>query len=70
MTVQSILFDKSIWTNSNALLWLSEHNFHPLKKVHFTKNFLRYRIQNPDLFTHFFIKRIANGIELVIGIKS
>ena len=67
--IQSVLFDKNLWNDSGALLWLSEHNLIPLKKVHYTKNFLRYRIRNPNEFTAFYIKKLENGIEIVLGLK-
>ena len=67
--IQSILFDKNLWNNEGALLWLKEHNLIPQKKVHYTKNFLRYRLRNPNNFTAFFTKKLENGIELIFGLK-
>ena len=45
--VQSILFDKDFFTTKEARKWLKNNNFKPIKRVHKTKNYLRYRIRYP-----------------------
>ena len=44
MPIQSIIFDKRKYSNSSALLFLKKHNYKPIKYVHSTDNFLRYRL--------------------------
>jgi len=68
MEIQSVLFDKYVWTPSAARQWLKKHNLKPLKMVHKTKNELRYRINEPYLYSEFFSKKIRDGdIILVLG---
>jgi len=70
MTIQAIIFDNTKWTDKTAKKWLREHNYVQIKPVHRTKNFLRYRLRPPELFKSFYIKKIGNGIELILGISS
>lgn len=49
--VQSVMFrktyeNKRVWNKKSAKKWL-KGRFKPIKKVHETKNFLRYRITSP-----------------------
>lgn len=69
MIIQAILFDKRKWTTTEAREWLKKHNYYPIKKVHVTEHFLRYRIESPDSFSRFVTKHISDGIELILGIK-
>ena len=55
--IQSIIFNKSIWTQPMARSWLKLHNFKNIKPVHVTKNFLRYRIRKPT-YNKYRIKKI------------
>ena len=48
MTIQSILFDKKIWSPKSSSVWLMEHKLHPIKKMHETNNYYRYRLLQPD----------------------
>jgi hypothetical protein len=67
--IQSIIFDKrNGWTPFYSKRWLARNKKFPIKKVHKTLNFLRYRLQDPDLFKSFRLKKIGDGIELVLGI--
>ncbi len=65
--IQSIIFDKHYWSISASKLWLQHHNFYPIKKVHMTKNFYRYRMMDPSHFSHFVTKKLFNHIDLIIG---
>ena len=68
--IQSIIFDKSKWSEEQAEQWLNKHGHHPIKSVHETTNFLRYRQANPNKFKHYITKKLNNGsIELIIGFK-
>ncbi len=44
MPIQAVIFSKSEWTANNAMKWLKLHGLKPIKRVHKTKNYLRYRI--------------------------
>lgn len=68
--VQAVLFYKNQWTTKEARKWLKDNDFKPIKRVHKTKNRLRYRIMNPRLFKRFRIMRRKHGnkkLEFVIG---
>ncbi|HXS59230.1 MAG TPA: hypothetical protein VN703_00260 [Candidatus Sulfopaludibacter sp.] len=65
--IQSIIFNKDYWTKSEARKWLLTHFFLPIKKVHETKNYYRYRIKDPNKFNYFITRRLKNNMELVIG---
>ncbi len=65
--VQSIIFDKKQWTYQTAFKWLQHNHQRPIKGVHETKHFLRYRIRNPERFSRFITKKLPNGIDLIIG---
>ena len=65
--IQSILFDKKRWTYQTAFKWLQHHHQRPIKGVHETKHFLRYRIRPPHHFMRFITKKLPDGIDLVIG---
>lgn len=67
--IQSIIFNKEYWTQSEANNWLKKHNRHPIKAVHETKHFYRYRIKRPSGFKRYITKKLDNGIELIIGYK-
>lgn len=65
--IQSVIFDKKIWNTENSLEWLKSYHIIPLKKVHVTKNFLRFRIREPK-YKHYVTKKLNNGIEIILGI--
>lgn len=66
--IQSIIFEKNKWSNKTAKKWLRDNMYSPIKPVHATSNFLRFRLHNPELFKSFITKKLPNGIELIIGI--
>ena len=49
---QAVLFGISDWSTNDASKWLKNHNITPIKNVHKTDYYLRYRIKTPkyDLF--------------------
>lgn len=68
-SLQSILFKRSIWTEKEAKIWLKKYNKIPIKDVHKTKNFLRYRLSILDKNHSYRIIQIGKpekGIEAVI----
>jgi hypothetical protein len=65
--IQAVLFDKNEYTSKDALQWLKKHELSPIKRVHVTKNYLRYRINEPTKYTKMrTIKK--DGIDIIIGI--
>jgi hypothetical protein len=65
--VQAVIFNKTYWTPEKASKWLSENGYKPLKRVHRTANFLRYRIRDPSKYTHFSTKKLPDHLDLIIG---
>jgi hypothetical protein len=65
--IQAILFDNEIWTLSKAKRWINYHKFRPIKYPHLTKRKIRFRLKDPIQFNRLRIKKIGDGIELIIG---
>ena len=47
MSIQAVLFGISDWTTSEARKWLKNNNITPIKNVHKTDHYLRYKIKTP-----------------------
>ena len=69
MAVQAVIFRDSKYTADTARKWLHKHGYKAIKRVHKTKNFLRYRILDPSAFSRFSNYRISKNIYLVIGYR-
>jgi hypothetical protein len=46
--IQAVLFDKNKISIRQARDWLKKHKYNPIKPVHETKNYLRYRLKKPN----------------------
>jgi hypothetical protein len=68
--IHSIIFKKKSYTTSRARYWLKKHNFKPIKRVHVTENFYRYRIEPPEKYKCFATKYITKDIAFVFGFKK
>lgn len=66
--IQAIIFNNKKWTPSKAELWLKQHNHKPIKPVHKTLNYLRYRLIPPYKDDQYMTKNLDNGIKLIIKI--
>jgi len=66
--VQAVLFDKKKWSIRVAYTWVKTHLKTP-KKLHVTKNKLRFRLKDPNKYSKLRIKKLPKGIELIIGFK-
>lgn len=67
--IQAVLFDRELWIPRIARIWLKHHELIPIKRVHITDDKLRYRIHEPD-YDSFITKKLADGIELIIGFRK
>ena len=72
--IQSVLFDRNIYTAEEAIKWLFANSF-KVKKIDGTKSLWRFRQYSPALlrkddYTHYAHKNIANGISFVLAYKS
>jgi hypothetical protein len=68
--IQAILFHINKWTTDKARQYLKQNSFTPIKRVHITDKYLRYRITEPNYnLYNYIIKRGNNHIDYIIGIK-
>lgn len=66
--VQSVAFNKNIWSIIEARKWLKEHNYKYDVPVDKTKNEYRFRQMSMEKFNRWAIKRLKNeGINLILG---
>ena len=49
--IQAVLFDKTKYTEEEAMQFLRQHKLRPIKPVHITEQKLRYRLALPH-FQH------------------
>lgn len=71
--IQTVLFDKSQWTNSKAVKWLKKHGYNGFD-VDEKEDTLRYRQYDPEYiktlgFKKYRTKKLPGGIDLVIVYK-
>jgi hypothetical protein len=67
--IQSILFDRHIWSLDEAYDWLKKHNFKMSfygKSVDIKPNHYRFRQSEPDPNHNYITKNLGDGIELII----
>jgi len=70
MIIQAIIFQRDKYTSQDARKWLKKHDFTPIKRVHTTINFHRYRIREPEDFQEKTFRLIPIGdgsIEFVVA---
>lgn len=72
--IQSVLFDRNIYTAEEAIKWLFANGFE-VKKIDGTKNLWRFRQYNPASlrtqgYNHYAHKNIANGINFLLAYTS
>lgn len=64
--LHAILFDKKLFSLPNAKEWLRRHDYVPLKDVHETKGYWRFRI-SPPVKGIYYSKFITDGILFVFS---
>jgi hypothetical protein len=64
--VQAIIFNKQAWTPEQAEEYLHYREIYPIKPVHETKNYLRYRLARPCRICKYRTKEIHPGIKVII----
>jgi hypothetical protein len=67
--IQAVIFNKQVWNQNKAQQELKKMGLKPIKPVHETSNYLRYRLHDPSQYTHFVTKPNQNQFKLVIGFK-
>jgi hypothetical protein len=64
--VQSVIFDRSLWSQAQAKAWLKKHGF-IVAKIDKKKHFYRFRQMDTHYFDHYITKKLDDGVELIIG---
>jgi len=71
MSIQAVLFDKNYWNTNKARAHLKASGHQPIKKVHITDKYYRYRLIEPNYNKyHYIIKRGNNHIDYIIQLKK
>jgi hypothetical protein len=72
--LQAMIFRKNpryandpTWTTRDAELYMNMHDIHPIKPVHETVNFYRYRITDPKSYKKIYSIDHNNGILSIVG---
>lgn len=68
--VEAVLFNKQNWHPAKAKYWLKSNNYRPIKPVHITERYLRYRLQKPGTFEHLRTISLKDGVKLIVGYKN
>jgi len=69
---QAIIFAKSKFNTADARKWLKAHDYKPIKRVHATKSYLRYRLLDPHKPPKphkYRTKQIAPGIKMILKLN-
>ena len=66
--IQAILFEKDKFDTKTARKFLKKHDYKPIKRVHKTENYLRYRIRRPKDKTMYRMINFGDDIKAVIEI--
>lgn len=68
--IQAVLFDKDMWSTGRARRWLMAKGYQPIKRVHTTKKYYRYRLVEPSAGFKYRMKVIGDGIRFVMGVRA
>ena len=67
--IQAVLFNKDYWNTTQARSYLKKTGKQPIKKVHTTDNYHRYRLIEPNYKKYkYLFKRGKNHIDYIIEI--
>ena len=67
--IQSVIFDKSHFSESDVHEWLMKNNLTVIEALHKRGDQIRARIEDPADFDNFTTKRLTKHIEVVVGTK-
>lgn len=66
--IQAILIHKLPWVDKKiATTLVKQLGYNPIKPVHETKNFYRFRLREPSEFNHFVTRNYGNLVSMIIG---
>jgi hypothetical protein len=63
--LQSIRFDKDIYTLSSSKKWLQKHNIKPPKEPAISYNYIRYRLIDPCGWCDYHTTNIDIGVSYI-----
>ena len=66
--IQSVLFNKDAYKPYEARQWLKRHDLTPIKRLHETEGYYRYRITEPIRNQKYRIISLSDNIKAVIKI--
>lgn len=66
MAVQAVIFNKKDYTPTQCNKWLRIHRLRPIKAMHETENYYRYRISEPNPKANYMTKTVGKGIKVII----
>ena len=66
--IQSIAFDRKLWTPKKAKFWLKIHNHKIINRV--DGKYLRWIIQKPIDIYGIRVKDVGEGIRMLVGFKT
>jgi hypothetical protein len=46
--IQNVSLRREAFSKGEAIAWVREHNYHPLKPVHVTPEFYQFRLVDPE----------------------
>ena len=65
MMIQAVLFDANYWHNKNSREWLRKNYYIPIKRVHKTEKYYRYRVAEPKKDAEYKFISLPNHIKLI-----
>lgn len=69
--IQAILFDRNYWTTKDAREYMKIYNKIPIKRVHKTDRYYRYRLIEPNYDKyHYIFKKGHNNIDYIIQLDK
>ena len=63
--IQAVIFKKTHYTPKTSRDWLNVHGIRPMKRVHTTANYLRYRILPPRPEKKYYSKNVTPYIYFI-----
>lgn len=63
--IQAIIFDKNYWSLKQANSFIHLHDFKPIKKMHETKNYYRFRLEEPNKRYRYRTKEVFPGVKFI-----
>jgi len=66
MVWQAVIFNKHMYTTQESRDWLRAHDIRPIKRVHETANYYRYRLARPKRNGTYYTIQPRDGIHIIV----